>query len=482
MYRRSTFVFLALFVIGAAGSTATPQFTVSAAHIAWNIHSPSWICDGSSDLSHGSGCYGTYPASYNFGHAPVYIEDPNTGQIYFYGHTGAKDGGFGTSGDRDSSWLAAGPQGGQHVLREVLYEDDYYTPPHPELFDHGPHFVNHSGFFRTSTNTFLVLTSVFDSGSFSQVELSSLAVGESSNGTSFPSWTDVFTFLRPGGVGNGSLTFANKYLFEQHPTDPDLWIGVIYVRQQDSNGVQLAAGLSPVYIDWTRQVTGFLFQNSGWCEYPWGQEFSSYNDSGLCSTTSLNTSTVMPGRMVTSTAGLGAGTLDFSVIDGQPLILKKVLTPERASDECDSETPGSQAWEDCREVYADCPGSYSQEKRLEYYTNVAAEPSYDFAKGLFYDVRSLSLSTWTSTSGLVWDGVWERIQTGPNVAPVFEVTPTDNRAKGSYAELRQFGNGAVYLYIPTKRTWCEPTTSLEGWERHPAKYSGTAMIWHRLIQ
>lgn len=482
---RTSAVLTAVMMGALAGAAAadSPQFTVQAAYYsftAYNQTTSGWVCDSLSDLSHGVGCYGEYPASAVFGEPPRITQNPGTnGTIFWYTNPGeARDTGFLEPQQYDElvSWQANGPQGGPHKLRQVLYDRDRTTanssPPLSWANDHdgsqneAQRYVNNSAFYEPSLSKHVLSTSIFASANFPSDPMSGLYIVETSNGYDNFFWYEIFRALRPNGASSGAEWHFNKAALVDDPTNSSRWIGLIHVvHPTDGNLV------SPFYIDFNRKVIGFKFANAGWCEYPWGVHFtdfnSGYNTFTTCADSNYNASN-HEARIPDVFAGQGgpyAGT-DFktlAVVNGQILSLRSQGTTTQPT------------YVDSHALCPPAPYDHSL-----YATRSRQDP---FNGSTTYYTQELSINTWNSSAGgLVWVGSQKQILDGSQ-AQNLKIQPTDSNALGGFAAtLHQYNNGSIYLYLNAKVTLCEPDSNpaLAAWDRFPIAASGGAVIWFRL--
>jgi hypothetical protein len=458
-----------------------PQFTVQAAHYAftaYNQTSSGWICDGSSDLNHGPGCYGQYPASAVFGESQVISQGPGTnGTIVWHTNPSpVRNGGFLDPQfyDELTSWVAGGPQAGPHYLRQVLYDRDRTTsnssPPLSWANDHdGSHgeaekYVNNSAFYEPAISKHIIATSIYASAGFPTNPMSGLYIVESSSGYNNFFWNEIFRSIRPNGQDGAEWHF-NKASLVNDPASSSRWIGLVKASHPTLSNI-----MTPFYVDFVNETIGFKFVNEGWCEFPWGVHFTDYDTSFNCAN-AYNSGT---GEATIPDVFAGLGDPypgDFktvSVVDGKVLALRTLGTTQGAYVAGDALCP---------------PESLGFVHSL-YATRSRQSP---FAGARRFYTREVSPTTWTSSSGgIVWVGDQKQILDGyPNTsqAQLFQIAPTDSLALGGFsATLNQYNDGKVYLYLDAKVTLCEPDSnpSAADWNRFPINSSGGAIVWFRL--
>lgn len=455
---------LSLILLGGLASgplhADAPQFTVEAANWSINPYSPNWACDGSSDLSHGSGCYGQYAASTVQNESPRVVQNPSNGEIYFYSDGPERDGGFldPQKYDTNTSWLANGAQGGAHKLREVRFELD----------NHGTdsHYVINSAFYDAARGEFILPTGVFDTGDFPNNTMSGLIIGHGQDGLDNWSWWEIFRSNRPSGSGSGAEYHFNKAAMVKE-SGTDRYLGMM---RANNSGVQDV--LTPFYVDWDRQVVGFLFTNEGWCEYPWGFEFDDFDTGATCATSQSGGHGDF-GSFPDTFRGIGtsAWPLAFKgiwTIDAKIIALRTTGATQPSYD------PGD----------ALCPPETSGFDH-DLYASRTRDPQHGFDSSETYNVREVATSTWnvgSPPSSVVWTGGLKTILDG-NQAQRYYINPTDSAGLGSFnAELFQRSDGTVYLYLSAKYTFCEPDSSpsQQAWDRFPKTGSGSGIVWFRL--
>lgn len=467
--RRTQLVVLTLTILvvgtlsGGALHADAPQFTVTQANWTFNPYSPNWICDSSSDLSHGPGCYGSYPASTVQNESPRVAQNPSNGQIYFYTDGPERDGGFLDPQvyDTYTSWLANGAQGGAHKLRQVRFELDN--------FGETLHYVINSAFYDTSRSEVIIPTSIFESGAFSSDPMSGLIIGRSQGGLDNWSWWEIFRSLRPTGNGSGAQYHFNKAAMVRE-SGTSRWLGLV---RANYSGVQDV--LTPFYVDWDRQVVGFLFANEGWCEYPWGFHFDHFDTGATCASSKDPYNTSDYGAFPDTFRGTNASNWNLAfkaitLIDGKIIALRTTGTSQPQYDAGDALCP---------------PESFGYDHDL--YAQRTRDPLEGFNSSHFYEVREVNPSTWSLSSppaSVNWTGSSKEILDGGQLQQ-FHIDPTDSSGLGSFnAELFQRNDGAVYLYLSAKYTFCEPdsNSAYEAWDRYPKAGSGSGIVWLRLSQ
>jgi hypothetical protein len=438
-------------VLGACPGAAfadAPQFTVAAASYVFNTHSQNWACDGQSEISPPTkNCHSPYPpASYTFAHHGHITQNPNTGAYVWIMDGGARDGGFENRvGDTLTTFAAQGAQGGTHLLRKTSVEP-------PELAAY--HWEPFSTLYDPVRGKFVAFVSITDSGNLPLVKVNFLLVGESTNGVDNFTWTKVYESRRPeGGTSGTGLLFNNdRYIVD--PNDPGRWIGLL------GWGEGPLAGTAPTYIDMDRGVFGVLFQNEGWCEYPLGHLFDSYDPSATCA----SQSSALP-DLPYGIPGFFKATKALALVDGKAI----VLFPEQTAQAC-ADTDNT-----CIDSRTPCPPG--QDRTL--YRTRRNDPGWGF--GMRWWVRELSLETWnTSLAGAQWTGPAKLILDGAQPGQ-FKINSSDIAVGGYDAELKQFADNRVYLYLSIKHSLCLPESNplLNSWNRFPGT-SGTSMMWFRL--
>lgn len=299
-------------------------------------------------------------------------------------------------------------------------------------------------------------------------------MGKSFDGVSNFAWNKIFYSSRPGGNGTGSQHLFNKARFDQDPTHSSRWIGLISWSFND--GTSKMAGTTPAYIDYSRQVFGVQFQNKGWCEFPWGQEWTSFNSTAPCD----RDPNTPPGNAIPDFfyrlpefGGDGKNNQDLQIIDGKPLALQMFKTGQHCADMDIS----------CIDAHAPCPVG----QVVTPYETRRNDSTWDF--GNYWTVREIDLSTWDETSpGHLYNGPRRTILDNPDVMkqkPQFHISPSDiGIAATAYhgGSIRQYSDGRVYLYLPIKHSLCLPESNPpeESWDRPGKGNSGASLIWLRL--
>jgi hypothetical protein len=320
---------------------AAPTLQVDAANIQLNSYSSSWTCDPQSDLSHGLNCHSqaNIPVTYVFTYAPIVVQDPATGQYYFFSGGVSQDGGFTANDvrfDNLVSWEAAGPQGGTHVLREVNFEED---TPH-----NGLHNVLRSGFYDSTFGEFFWFDTIFESGAFSVNKLSGISILHGPNPTTPQNYDALFKAHRPTGNGSGAEYHFNKGALIKHPNSSTLWIGVMRAHHSVSGHNVI----TPILVDPSTETFWLHYTTEGWCPYPWGTEFTGFDLSETCLSgkSGGKTNTVIPDHFEGDTQwpfryrGLAN-------VDGKVILHGKVDTTRA----CGSDTS-------CMRQHALCPAEF----------------------------------------------------------------------------------------------------------------------------
>jgi hypothetical protein len=362
---------------------------------------------------------------------------------------GARDGGFENRvGDTLNTFASPGAQGGTHVLRKTTsVELPALAADHWELF---------STLYDPTRGKYYAFANVTDSGNLPAVTRNYLYVGESANGVDNFTWTKVYESRRPtGGTSGTGLLFNNdRYILD--PNDPGgRWLGLL------GWGEGSLAGTAPTYIDLSRGVWGVLIQGDGWCEYPLGKVFDSFNASATCTTPG----SALPGYPY-EIPGYGKAFKALTLVDGKAI----ALYPNYVAQACaDTDTA-------CIDSRAPCPPGSD----LTLYRTRRNDPGYDY--GVSWKVRELSLATWDTTlTAHQWTGLEKTILDGTQ-AGQFKINPSDIPV-GSYdVSMKQFADGRVYLYLSIKHALCLPASNPpeNQWDRFPSGNSGTSMMWFRL--
>lgn len=437
-------------VLGICRGTAladAPQFTVAAAQYVFNSHSQNWTCDAQSEINPPTtNCYSTYPpASHTFAHHGHITQNPTTGAYVWMMDGGARDGGFEERrGDTLTTFAAQGPQGGTHLLRKTSIEPPAYASYHWELF---------STLYDPSRGKFYAFANVTDSGYLPEVTQNMLFVGESANGVDNFTWTKVYENRRP----TTDRLFFNHDHYILDPSDPGRWIG--FLGWGDFGAL---AGVAPAYIDMDRLKFGVLFQSEGWCEYPLGHVFDSFDPNATCA----SQGSALP-DLPYQIPELSKFTIRaLALVNGKAIVLNHEWTSQACLDTDDA----------CIQSRTPCPPGqdWTLYKTRRNYSN------WDFGSRL--SVRELSLASWNTTlTAAQWTGPAKVILDGTQAGP-FKINPSDIGV-GSYdAALKQHADGRVYLYLSIKHSLCLPASnpSLNQWNRPPDGSSGTSMMWFRL--
>ena len=457
-----------LFVASGAGADA-PTLTVAAAQYAINAHSENWSCDGQSEIPAGANCKSDHPpASYTFTHHGHVVEDPNADKFVWLMDGGARDNGFAPNqvGDDILTFESPNAQATGKVYRKNSVEDT-----RSEL---GSHWEPFSAFWQSSEafsganeSAFYWFVNVTDSGDLSMVTDNRLLVGESNNGTSSYTWRDIYQLERPTGKESGAMLLLTRDDFIPHRTAPTRWIGVVGFTRDTPSAAEVRE-TTPVYIDVDDEVVGFQFADDGWCEYPLGHTFDSYDATQTCSLTG-NTSSTLPGPLYE--LGFGKTNLALAEINDKVVVLRDTRVSQTNSCAASDST--------CQEAHAPCPPGQD----LGLYDARREETEWDNSR--YFAIRELALSTWNeSSTGATFVGGWKQIATSSSVDEMFDVTPTDTGVTfGQYdVDLKQFSNGGIYMYMGIKHSLCQPTSAsaYEAWDRFPKTTSGSSFAWFRL--
>lgn len=459
-------------------AAAAPQFTVAAAHYAFSSHSSNWGCDTESEVE--VNCKSDYPPpSYTFMHQAYYTEDPITGTYVGWFDGGARDNGFrNTRGDNPVTFLLNGPQGGTHTLRQsYLKVDSQLGCVHNETGGDCQWESDDTmwGDPSAGLDAFYALVFVVDNGHLGEVQDEWFLAGESSNGVSDFTWHEVYYSSRPTAHGSGSAHLFNKHHFAQDPNDSSRWIGLVsWTFNDGSSGF---SGTTPVYLKPATEKFGVLFENAGWCEYDWGQDWTSFSDNDSCG---YGTNTISDNLYRISGTGF-KNNHDLELVDGKALVLQMW----GATPHCDQwQTIDGGAYQSagmtaCIDDHTPCPQPSEADK--DRYETRRNESWLDGAR--FWTVRELDLSTWdTSSTGHQWNGAKTTILDGAQHEQ-FHINPTDVKTTGSYhgGSLKQFSDGRVYLYLPIKHSLCLPDESgFLTYDRPPNGSSGASVMWLRL--
>lgn len=454
---------------------AAPQLTVEAAHYAFNAHNPNWTCDSQSELPSGTSCYSDYPpASYTFAHHGHVVEDPTQGKYVWLMDGGARDGGFANKvGDNLLTFESLHPQAPGKIFRKDSLEEPSTAGLHWEPFSA---FWQSNAALSGSGSAYYWFVNYTDHGHLPSVTENRLRIGESANGTSSYTWHDAYWIERPSGQATGAMHLLNRDNFIPHPNDSTRWIGLVTWTRQTPTGNN-DAGAMPVYIDTDDDVIGFQFASDGWCEYPLGHKFDTYNPAVTCSPTG-NTSNTVPGGFYKIT-GLAKNVHSLANLDGVILVLY-TLDSGRACSSSDV---------NCQLAHAPCPGT--DPDKYPYTTpqdgtqmNDSRRDETEWDNGRTFYVRELDLSTWNeSSTGHSWVGNAKQIQFAAT-GDQFDLAPTDiGSIFGHYdSDLKQFSDGTIYLYMGLKHSLCLPESgpSLNQWDRYPKMESGNSFVWFRL--
>lgn len=438
-------------ILGICHGTAladAPQFTVATAGYAFNSHSQNWICDAQSELSPPTkNCYSPYPpASYTFAHHGHITQSSVSGDYVWMMDGGARDGGFENRvGDTLTTFAAQGAQGGTLKLRKTSIELPAYASYHWELF---------STLYDPIRERFYAFANVTDSGMLPVVRENFLFVGESANGVDNFTWTKIYESRRPtGGTSGTGLLFNNdRYILD--PNDPDRWIGLL------GWGEGSLGGTAPIYIDMDRGKFGVLFQNEGWCDYPLGHVFDSFDANATCA----SQGSALP-DFPYQIPGFGKVFKALALVDDTAIVLYPEVTSQACADTNDA----------CIQSHTPCPPG--QDWTL--YKTRRNDPGWDY--GTRWLVRELSLATWdTSQAAHQWTGPATTVLDGAQGGQ-FKINPSDIAVGGYDAALKQFADDRVYLYLHIKHSLCLPASNplLNQWSRPPGT-SGTSMMWFRL--
>ena len=207
-----------------------------------------------------------------------------------------------------------------------------------------------------------------------------------------------------------------------------------------------------------------LFQHDGWCEYPLGHVFDSFDQNATCASQGSalpDLPVLIPGLVKFTTRALG-------LVNGKALVLYHEWTSQACAD------TGADA-DACIQSRTPCPPG--QDRTL--YRTRRNDPGWGF--GMRWWVRELSLETWnTSLAGAQWTGPAKLILDGAQPGQ-FKINSSDIAVGGYDAELKQFADNRVYLYLSIKHSLCLPESNplLNSWNRFPGT-SGTSMMWFRL--
>lgn len=441
-----------LWICGTALADA-PQFTVSAGGYVFNVHTQNWTCDSQSEISPPTtNCYSPYVASYTFAHHGHITQNPNTNEYVWMMDGGARDGGFEPRvGDTLTTFKAQSPQGGTHLLRKTSVEPPAYAGYHWELF---------STLYDPSRGKYYAFASVTDSGNLGAVKDNILFVGESANGVDNFTWTKIYQAKRPTGDGSGALFLFNNDRYILDPSNPNRWIGFLGWGGAGNDG-----GTAPSYIDMSRGKFGVLFENDGWCEFPFGQVFDSFNAGATCTTAGTALPDLPYEIPFYDFPSWGKLTKALALINGKAIVLWPEGTGQACADTDDT----------CIQSRAPC--TPTQDWTL--YKTRRNEPESN--AGTRWLVRELSLATWnTALRAHQWTGPAKVILDGTQTGQ-FKINPSDIPVGGYDAALKQYANGTVYLYLTIKHSLCLPTTSdpLKAYNRPPG-HSGSSMMWLRL--
>jgi hypothetical protein len=439
-------------VLGICHGTAladAPQFTVAAAQYAFNTHSQNWACDAQSEISPPTkNCYSPYPpASYTFAHHGHITQNPTTGAYVWLMDGGARDGGFeNRPGDTLTSFASPGPQGGTHLLRKTSIEHPAYPNPpyHWELF---------STLYDPSRGKFYAFANVTETGQIPNAQENILFVGESDNGVENFTWTKVYENRRP----TASALFFNRDHYILDPGDPGRWIG--FLGWGDFGAL---SGMAPSYIDMDRGKFGVLFQSEGWCEYPLGHVFDSFDPNATCA----SQGSALPDLPYQIPELVKSSTRALALVNGKAIVLYNEGTSQACADTDDA----------CIQSRTPCPPG--QDWTL--YRTRRNDPDWGF--GTRWWVRELSPATWnTSLNAAQWTGPAKVILDGTQAAQ-FKINPSDIGVGGYDAALKQFADGRVYMYLTIKHSLCLPASNPpeKAWDRNPKGNSGASMMWFRL--
>lgn len=279
--------------------------------------------------------------------------------------------------------------------------------------------------------------------------------------------------MRPTANGSGALYHVSKNNFIEHPTNPDLWIGLM-----NGGGSGVPSVMTPVVINHEAETFWLNFKNKGWCEYPWGTEFTSFNTNETCQQSKQHgkTNTPVIGNFVGEESSSWPTAFDdFSKVTGKLLVLR-TRNEARACGESVS----------CMlERAFICPPHLQDLTARTRYADRTRFGEGVVIGGRRYAVQEASLTNWSTANPnqtFIWTGGEKTILDG-NQPEHFKISPTDNPYWGSSAgsSLVQLNTGPIYLHVQVKRSWCEPADSGDAaWDRFPLPRSGGSFVWFRL--
>jgi hypothetical protein len=322
-----------------------------------------------------------------------------------------------------------------------------------------------------------------DTGKLGTSKNSWLVYSLSDDGVTNFQWQKVFEMVRPGGQATGSMNLTNNFRFIQDPGNAERWIGLMAWTFND--GTDSDSGTTPIYILPNQQRFGILFEDAGWCEFNMFTRFTGFSDVNACEGGNFlrfgSTWQGPLGDRFYKAPGLDKDVADLSLIDGKALVLKDIQLGVNGHRCASYWLYGYGDESECALAHESCGPNLDT---TLYYLRSRDSEITDQRKPRRWTVREMDFSTWnTSLTALSWNGGATTIQDGGQ-GLAFKINPTDNPTVGGFhgGQLVQHVGGSIYLYLPIKRTLCEPTESPHAgaWNRWPAPTSGNGSMWLKL--
>ena len=473
MLSRRSFGFLTLsmaLVVPYAASAAAPQLYAQQGTFAINPYLENWTCDSSTILGSDESCKndsGSTVGFYRFMNADL-VANPTDGNLYWYVTGDGRNGGPGGVCGRFDNLLVFRSVDSYNGRRGTDLE---LVNSCPEIQPKAGAWQTYSAFYDADFGSTSVNVIWTDTGNINTITEMEFRSGESANGWSSFNWRTLLRAEAPSAICSGIYYRIFAPVLTPDPTTDRKWIGTFTWRPHDSVGSGCTGsgtfpssppapiyGVTPWYVDWNTNRVGIRFANEGWCEFPVGANFTTFDPTRTCATASLgNNRYALPDEFYE--LDRGERVQDLSDVNGTLYALR---FDSRAS-RCGTDTQ-------CIISHEPCIPAQDQVQAPSY-TDYVNRRNSDFEGGGAFQIREFD------PASLTFVGSWVDITEGSEAPAAFPMDSMDRTTDGFWnSDLIQYGNGGeISLYRGIKHNICD-----DSWDTFPMTTSGSGLFFQKL--